>query len=165
MKARYLYNGLSFNHSVNRLNCLHTHLKRNRRTYLVISVTSLIQRSLVQHWIRRGEGGGWQRVPQISKEKTDFRGLLWIPPITNTYIFGQSTFGQCLDGWWCHLRWQMSDPPAFIQFCVYFILFSTALGLVNSDYFSTTNASPFMPVMRALSSNYKHIYVYIYIYI
>ena len=58
---------------------------------------------------------------------------------------------------WTVLGWltlspsvEFSDPPAFIQFYVYFKLFSTALALVSmSDYFSPTNASPFTPVMRA----------------
>lgn len=61
MKARYLYSGLSFNHSVNWLNCLHTLLKRKRRTHLVDSVTSLIQGSLVQHWIRVGYGSVFRK--------------------------------------------------------------------------------------------------------
>jgi hypothetical protein len=96
MKATYLYSGHSFNHSVNRLNCLHTLLKRNRRTYLVASVTSLIQGSLVQHWIRGGYGSVFRKF--LMRKQISANANFYGSPITdNTHIFGKCTFGQCLD--------------------------------------------------------------------
>jgi len=54
------------------------------------------------------------------------------PPSRTTHTFLDNAH---LDSAWMAddtFGGSLSDPPAFIQFCVYFKLFSTALGLVNT---------------------------------